>query len=80
MLRLSGINLGCFLEYENTWQHEVNIYAIVNTLKTHNMNTIRLIVSSDFISNKDLALYIRQSLSLRDRQPNIKVISFKESF
>lgn len=32
------------------------------------------------ISKEDLALYIRQSLSLRDRQPNIKVISFKESF
>lgn len=76
MLRLSGINLGCFLEYEDTWQREVNIYAIVNTLKTHNMNTIRLIVSSDFISNKDYISKINNILSITSNNNIYCIITF----
>ena len=76
MLKLSGINLGCFLEYDNTWQQEVNIYAIVNTLKMHNMNTIRLIISSDLISNKEYISKLNNILSITSNNNIYCIITF----
>lgn len=76
MNKLKGINLGCFLEYENTWHQKINIQAIVNSLKSHSMNAIRLIISDEFISNENYISIINNILKITSENKIFCIITF----
>lgn len=76
MNKLKGINLGCFLEYENTWHQEINIQSIVESLNTHKMNVIRLIVSDEFISDKNYISIINNILKITSENKIFCIITF----
>lgn len=45
--QLKGLNLGCFLEYKDTFEKKVNIDKIIKSLKSKDMNCIRLLISTE---------------------------------
>lgn len=71
-----GINLGCFLEYENTYKQKINFPAILKTLKEKNLNSIRLLVSSNLLKRADYQQILAETVSLITQNKIYCILTF----